>query len=215
MKGPSILLLQARRPEDAMKEHERECFVKHTGLDTERIACYDLDRGPPTLEEILDHDALMVGGSGDYYVSCFGYQCLVLALGGTIVHDPENTEVGTFELELTQAGRADPLFGHLPARFLAQLGHKDRAAPGPPDCPNLASSPRSPFQAFRIPGQPIWASQFHPELDREANADRYRHYLEGYAEVLGEAEMEAALAGFVESPEASSLLRRFLNLVFE
>jgi GMP synthase (glutamine-hydrolysing) len=224
-----------------MKEQERACFVDKTGLPDEAIVCHNLAEGPPTLASILAHDALMVGGSGDYYVSrrdlpgfdelmdvlravveakhptyasCFGYQCLVEALGGEIVFDPRRTEVGTFELELTEAGATDPLFGTLPSRFWAQLGHKDRAVREPDGIPNLVSSERSPLQALRIPGAPIWASQFHPELDRESNLERFWAYMEGYASTMDEAEREAALTRFVASPETSLLLSRFLTEVF-
>ena len=183
----------------------------------------------------------MVGGSGDFYVSrgdlpyqqqlfdflrelaavghptfasCFGFQCLVSALGGEIVHDAGNTEVGTYPVELTAEGKADPLFGDLPPRFAAQLGRKDRAQSLPAVARNLARSDRSPFQAFRLPGRPIWATQFHPELDRERNLGRYRHYLDGYAAAMSEEEREAAFERFRESPETERLLPAFLQLVF-
>lgn len=88
------------------------------------VESYDLCDGPPTLSQVREYDALMVGGSGDFYVSdanlphfegfldllreiveiglpmfasYFGYQRLVEALGGEIIFDPANTEVGTFE----------------------------------------------------------------------------------------------------------------------
>ena len=31
-------------------------------------------------------------------------------MNGEVIHDPENTEVGTYELELTEEGAEDPLF---------------------------------------------------------------------------------------------------------
>ena len=223
-----------------MAAHEHACFAERTGLPSSHVVVHDLCEGPPSLALVRAHDAMMVGGSGDFYVSrrdlprfeaflgllrkvvaighptfasCFGYQSLVVALGGEIVFDGDNTEVGTFELSLTASGREDELFGGLPDRFDAQLGHKDRAVRHPDDVPNLASSAASPYQALRIPGQPIWASQFHPELDREANADRFRHYLAGYAHHLSAAEQNEVLSGFRDSAEASGLLRRFVDLV--
>ena len=42
------------------------------------------------------------------------------AMGGECVNDLPNAEVGTIELQLTDAGRDDPLFGQLPPTFLAQ-----------------------------------------------------------------------------------------------
>jgi GMP synthase (glutamine-hydrolysing) len=237
---PRALLLQARDADDPMAGHEHRCFTERIGLPADRVVVHDVCGGPPTLARVRSHDVLMIGGAGDYYVShgnlphhgaffdliheviavghptfgsCFGYQCLVSALGGEIVFDPDTTEVGTYPLCLTDEGRADDLFGGLPERFNAQLGRKDRAVRHPEGVPNLATSAASPFQALRIPGKPIWATQFHPELDRVTNADRYRHYLDGYASHMSDEEKAASLERFADSHEASGLLRRFLELV--
>ena len=183
----------------------------------------------------------LIGGAGDFYVSkrdlpsheafvyflrevadsgvpvfasCFGYQYLVEALEGEIVHDPDNTEVGTYELRLTEEGRRDPVFSILPEVFRAQLGRKDRAVRHPEGVPNLASSERCPFQGLKVPGRPVWASQFHPELDGETNRHRYLNYLDGYSGSMSEAERAEALERFQESPETLGLLRRFVDVVF-
>jgi GMP synthase (glutamine-hydrolysing) len=237
----SLLLLQARLPDDPMKEHERQCFVRASGLEDGDVVTWSLLDGPPSAVQIRRFDALTVGGSGDFYVtqenlprfdellerlrevvddghptfaSCFGYQLLVRALGGEIVHDSDNTEVGSFDLVRTVEGAADELFGTLPATFVAQLGHKERAARHPDGVPNLAASQRSPFQALRVPNKPIWATQFHPELDRETNLDRFRHYLSAYAAYMDAEQREEIVTKFRESPETSALLGRFFALVF-
>jgi GMP synthase-like glutamine amidotransferase len=79
---------------------------------------------------------------------------------------------------------------------------------------HLASSRLSRFQAFRVPGQPIWATQFHPELDARTNLMRFERYLSGYSTVMSEEERRDAVNRFQESPETGSLLPRFLKLVF-
>jgi len=230
-----VLVLQARLSDDPMLAHEQRCFVSATGLSADALVFHNLVDGVPAPDELTAHDALMIGGSGRFSVaapdadffdpvrallrwvvdrgfptfgSCFGYQLMVDALGGRVEHDPDNGEVGSYELELTEAGGADPLFGALPTRFIAQMGHLDRATEMPPGLPNLASSERSPFQALRVPGAPIWATQFHPELDRRANHERYMAYIERY----GGGERDAAYRA-LPSPEASSLLPRFLDLL--
>jgi len=234
------LLLQARNADDPMAAHEHKCFVDQPGLAAGKVVVHDLCAGPPSLAEVRGYDALMVGGSGDYYVSggnlprfeafldllrevvaagyptfasCFGYQSMVAALGGEVLQDVANTEVGTYVLRLTADGRADELFGELPDRFNAQLGRKDRAVRLPDGIPNLASSEACPFQALRVRGAPVWATQFHPELDRVTNADRYLHYIEGYATHMGDEDRANALDRFRDSPEASGLLRRFVELI--
>ncbi len=236
---PAILLLQAREPDDPMKHQERQVFARRTGLPLERIVCWDLLEGPPGLGRLRSHDALMMGGSGDYFVSrgdlprfpelldflaevaeigyptfasCFGFQCLVRALGARVVHDPGSTEVGTYELRLTEDGRGDPVIGTLPCRFRAQLGRKDRAESLPAGALHLASSERCPYQAFRLAGRPIWATQFHPELSGEENKERFVRYLKTYEAALAPQEREHALDRFHESPETEAVLPRFLDV---
>jgi GMP synthase (glutamine-hydrolysing) len=236
-----ILLLQARNHGDLAKDEERQSFADRTGLNLEQIVPHDLLAEPPSLQKVLTFDAMMVGGSGDYYVSkqnlpgfaevmdllrevvtrghpifasCFGFQLMVKALGGEIVYDAPNMEVGTYELTLTEAGHKDELLGSMPPQFLAQLGRKDRAAQLPTGCLHLASSERCPFQAFRVPGRPIWATQFHPELSGSENRMRFHRYQQGYAPVMSETEQLETLSRFRESPETEALLPRFLQLVF-
>jgi len=235
-----IALLQARHDDDPMRDHEFRCFIDQTQLEDHQFVPHNLVE-PLAWSSLNQYDALMVGGSGQFYVSkknlpnheavldlmrevatrgkptfaaCFGYQLIVEALGGKIIHDPDNTEVGTFELQLTEAGAEDPLFGQLPEVFLAQQGHKDQALCLPEGVENLASSERAVNQGFRIDSLPIWGAQFHPELTRETNIDRYNAYVESYAPDLSEAERDVERAKFGESKEAGQLLRRFLELVF-
>lgn len=230
---PRILLLQARLPDDPVRREEVESFAERADLPVSAFEPWDLLAGPPSLAHARRCDALMVGGSGDFsvsrgdlpaldrlldflaewseagvptFASCFGFQCLVAALGGEVVHDPDATEVGTFDLNLTEAGRRDELFGELPQRFAAQLGRKDRAARLPDGVPNLVRSERCPFQALRLPGRPVWATQFHPELDRAANLARFERYGAGYGGRFRAPELR-------ESPQASRLLRLFVARV--
>ncbi len=236
-----ILLLQARRADDPVLAEEHNSFVEKTGLQADQIIQHDLLSGPPRLTDLARYDALMVGGSGDFsvakkdlahfaehldffrevvgrgrpmFASCFGFHLMVEAMGGHVVHDPESTEVGTYDLELTPDGSQDPLLGTLPPRFAAQMGRKDRAEKLPEGTPSLATSERNPHQAFCIPGQPIWATQFHPELDAATNRFRFQRYIKGYSQHMSAEEQKRRLEVFRESPESSRLLRRFLRLVF-
>ena len=224
-----------------MRHHELACFAERSGQPEGAFEVHDLLEGPPSLHAARSYDAVMVGGSGDYYVSqnnlphqehfhgflaelaqagpptfasCFGYQSMVLALGGEIIYDPERTEVGTYDLVLTDEGATDELFSSLPGTFLAQMGHKDRATRHPAGIPNLAASDRCPYQALRIPGRPVWAAQFHPELAMHSNRERFQAYLDGYAGYMSDEERVHALSRFKASPEASGLLERFIQLVF-
>ena len=72
---------------------------------------------------------------------------------------------------------------------------------------NLAFSERTPYQALRIDGAPVFATQFHPELTREDNEMRYRTYWENYGNHLQEE--DPVLSSLRESPETSMLLPRW------
>ena len=236
-----ILLLQARHANDKARLEERHSFALKAQLNDEQIEPFDLISGTPSLAETRQYDALTIGGSGEYYVSkknlpsyeavlellrevvslghpmfasCFGFHLLVEALGGDVIYDTDNMEVGTYELTLSHAGEEDELFGYLPSTFQAQLGHKDRAGNLPDEVVNLASSEHAPYQAIRIPNKPIWSTQFHPELTGDENLERFHRYLEGYANMMSEEEMQETLNRFRASPETDQLISRFLKLVF-
>jgi GMP synthase (glutamine-hydrolysing) len=233
-----VLLLQTRLPDDPMREHEQRCFAAATGLGVDDFRFMNVVDRVPAVEELSGFDALMMGGAGQYsvtrpeepfygplvelvrrvaaegfptFASCFGFQLIVHALGGRVEHDPDRGEVGSFPLRLTRAGRDDELFGRLPSEFMTQMGHVDRATVMPPGVPNLASSELSPHQALRLPGRPVWATQFHPELDQETNYDRYLAYIATYDPDAVDGE-ESRIAS-LPSPEASALLPAFLELI--
>jgi GMP synthase (glutamine-hydrolysing) len=226
-----LLILQSRFASDPMLEHERDCYVATTGRRVEELHFRNVVGGVPTVEEVTAYDAVIIGGSGDFSVAegdqvffepmadlllglvglsfptfgcCFGFQLLVDALGGTVVRDPENAEIGSFDVQVNEEGARDALFGQLPRKFVAQMGHFDRAEKLPRCVLNLVSSERCDFQALRIPGAPIWATQFHPELDEQGNKDRCTAYIKEFGEIEG---YEA-----LPSPDALSILPRFLEL---
>jgi len=147
------------------------------------------------------------------FASCWGFQAMARALGGRCIHDPPYAELGTIELHLTDAGRADPVFGPLPPTFTGQAGHEDHVTELPPDAVLLASSDRVRHQAFRFAGKPIYCTQFHPELNRQAIIERVRAYPE-YVERIAAVPHDQFLATVRETPEANQLLRRFVRVVF-
>ena len=83
----------------------------------------------------------------------------------------------------------------------------------PPDAVLLASSDRVREQAFRFAGKPIYCTQFHPELDRTALMERVIAYPE-YVARIARVPYEEFMASCRETPEANSLLRRFVEIVF-
>lgn len=94
---------------------------------------------------------------------CYGIGTLGSFLGGRV--DKEYPEpVGPVVVDLTDEGRADPLFAGLADHFDAYGGHKEALSEVPDGVTVLATSPAVPVQAFRV-GRHVYATQFHPELD--------------------------------------------------
>jgi GMP synthase-like glutamine amidotransferase len=99
---------------------------------------------------------------------CLGAQQLAMALGAEVTTGPA-PEIGTGSVELTRAGRLDPVFGPeyggLASSSIACVHwHQDTFAV-PDGATHLAATPRYPNQAFRA-GDRAYGLQFHVEVDR-------------------------------------------------
>jgi GMP synthase (glutamine-hydrolysing) len=237
-----FLLLQARNADDPVRLEEQRCFAERLGVSADQISAVDVlrDRLDETLLE--GPEILLVGGAGEHsvlddtpqirafidfvaeaarrrrpmFASCFGFQALVVGLGGEVIHDAPMAEVGSYALTTTAEAQTDPLFSSLPSPFIAQLGHKDRAICLAPGMVNLASSERCPFQAIRVEGAPVYATQFHPEMNWLDNRSRFERYIHQYGDKLfGAAEAQRRWESHQPGPEANDLLRRFVALVAE
>ena len=147
---------------------------------------------------------------------CLGVQLLAASLGAEI-RPSEPPEVGLLPVELTEAGRGDPLFEGLEDRLVSLQWHGD-TFDLPDGAVRLARSDLVPNQAFRS-GECAYGVQFHlevtPEMAREwAKVPAYRQSL---AENLGEEE-GAAFLREVETratelhPHARRLFENWLDL---
>ena len=233
----SFLLLQARRAQDPVRAEEREAFATQLGVDAGQIHTKDIFEGALQFSDARAFSAILVGGAGEYgvlddeepirrmidfvvevaehahpmFASCFGFQALVKGLGGEVIEDEPNAEVGTYILTRLDGCDGDPVFSDLPKTFNAQLGHKDRAVRLPKGVTALASSDLCPFQALKIDGAPIYATQFHPELTWLDNRQRFERYMAQYGRLFGQEEAQRKLDSHKPSPEANSLLKRFVS----
>lgn len=232
-----LLLLQIRNPNDPMRDHEVDCFLSVSGLERGQIVPIDAVAEEFRGFDTSGYDGLLVGGSGEYswarptakflepmkdfvaelverdfpvFASCFGFHTITVALGGAIETDPENMEVGTFELTLCEAGRRDLLFDHLAGQFLVQMGHKDRVVEQPRGVEVLARGPVIDCQAFRVRGKRTWATQFHPELSESTNRERYLYYFQQYP---GAEPDPTIMESFRPSQPSSHTVRRFIDEV--
>ncbi len=142
--------------------------------------------------------------------ACYGIGVLG-GLGGGVVDRTFGEPIGALLVRLTALGREDPLFGRLPAEFLAYLGHKEAVARLPEGAVLLGSTDTCPVHAFRL-GRNVYATQFHPELDPVALCDRIDAYSSHgyYAPHEQEALKVAARQVLVSEPV--KLLARFVEL---
>ncbi len=234
-----FLLLQVRKADDPIRSQEISCFARALGCERSHVRVFDILQGVPTRRELDAVDMVLLGGSGDYsvaaggswlpaaletmkelydwakptFASCWGFQAMALALGGEVVTDMQRAELGTETISLTEQGCQDPVFGALPRRFVAHVGHQDIVDRLPRDAVLLASTQRVDHQAFRIPGKPLYCTQFHPELTRGTFLERVRAYPE-YVERIAGVPYDVFAAQCTEAPEAGTLIRRCVELFF-
>lgn len=233
---PRVALLQVRHDAFA-EEQEQECFARACGVPRDSLLLVNLLRHPEVrATDLASAEVMILGGAGAHsalddhpftqplsevvmrwvdggrpvFGSCWGHQFLGRLLGGSLVHDEERQELGSYLVETTAAGREDPLLEGLPDAFTVQLGHHDRVDRLPPGMEELARSELCPHQLIRLQGKPVYGSQFHPELRREDFLARLAVYRREYAP--GAEAMRRVEEGLRPSPEASGLLRRFLEL---
>lgn len=230
-----ILVVQFR--DDASEAHEQACYATMLPAHQERILYRNALRDNLALIPTEDIGAIILGGSGQFYVSngdgegawreqayafidraltqdipllgvCFGFQLLAAHQGARVVRDPAMSEVGSFQTSILPAAIDDPLCINLPERFLAQFGHKDTAVDFPDHLVPLAKTERVVCAAFRVADKNAWGVLFHIELNQKHMGERLRlfpHY------VKDQNGLEETLALFQDTPEAASMLVRFVN----
>ena len=232
-----FLLLQVRNPDDPMCSQEVRCFARALGCSVDQIRPFDLLHHFPSLDELDQGDMILIGGSGHYgavqdapwldraleglrqlhslskpmFASCWGFQAMSRALGGTVRKDVGHAELGTHKLFLTPEGERDPLFGPLGHTFYGQMGHEDRVVQLPADVVLLASTPLVEYQAYRLGDKPMYCTQFHPELNRENLVRRVEAYPE-YVESVSGMTMDSFVSSCRDTPETETLLKRFIDL---
>ncbi|MCH7679729.1 type 1 glutamine amidotransferase [candidate division KSB1 bacterium] len=239
MENLKFTLIQCRNPDDPMREQEIQCFSQALNFPGAIVTGVNILEEIPHTKLFEQSDAILIGGSGDYgvidehaflhplfkflgdaceagfpmFASCFGFQALCQALGGNVIRDSKNTEVGTYKIQLTDEGKVDPLFSELPEQFYAQVGHKDRADKLPIGAVNLAFSDKAPCQAYKIKNKPIYATQFHPELTMAQNRERFEIYIDGYTHDKTGMDAELIRNSYRESRETYRLLPLFVEKV--
>lgn len=234
-KTKKLLVLQFRNGDT--KDHEVECF--HDELSDYELDIYfeSVIEGNLSPELIQDKDAVILGGSGDMFLTkghgkdswrqevfsfidlilkqnipllgiCFGAQLITLHQGGEITNHEEYHETGTCEVFLKETSQRCDLFSQLPEKFKVQLGHKDTPIEEGEDMISLAYSEDAPIQAFKIQDKQAWGILFHPEL----NADRIRDRLKMLTDYLPGEDVEEGIMKEVDNEALGhQVLHKFLQ----
>ena len=231
------LLLQARKDDDPMIQHEIECFKRSLNCTENDIHSLDIIRENINMNLLKEFNVFIIGGSGDYsiahggewmkkvmhtmnylyenskitFASCWGFQAMAKARGGVVVNDLQRAELGTTQLSLTKEGEKDPVFKTLPSKFLAQMGHEDIVEQLPKDAVLLASSDKVHNEAFKFKEKPIYGTQFHPELHKKDLEKRMKIYPHYVSKILGISQKEFISKKCFSSKDTHSLILNFVK----
>lgn len=235
----NILLFQIRKPDDPMRISEVAAFAESIDRLPEQITAVDLINEPPKPEALRHADMVLIGGAGDYsvpeggewldraldamrllyakrkpvFASCWGFQAMAAALGGSVITDPQFAELGTLQLTLTSHGMNDPIFKGLGSPFWAHVGHHDTVVQLPEGAIHLAETPLVANHAFCMPDAPLYCTQFHSELKKDLLIQRLMTYPEYTRHILG-IPVEGLVKTLRETPESNNLIREFVHHIF-
>ncbi len=238
IKTLKILLLQIR-DQVRVRQEELDSFVLYSNITKSNIDVLNVFDKPTFDYDVLTgYDALFVGGASEasvldpatypfvpdcikllkkcietrfpVFASCFGFQLAVLALGGSIVRDEVNFEMGTIPISITKSALQDPLMHDTPDGFMAVSVHRERAPTLPQDCDLLAFTPSCPH-AFKLKNAPFWAFQFHPEVDKATLVERLTIFKAHYTE--NDEHLNQVLSNAQETPQANLLPTKFIERV--
>jgi len=128
------------------------------------MGVYQTDRYPWLRDEMrLINDAMKL--NLPVLGVCLGAQILAAALGAKVERNPNGREIGWHPIRLSDSAKDDRLLRDLPPTMTPFHWHGD-IFDLPPGAVSLASSDKTPCQAFRH-GDKVYGFQFHFEVTRD------------------------------------------------
>ena len=237
-KDLKILLLQIRDNQNVRIE-EHQSFANFSKLGIHQIEVLNVFDTPSFKTSLLDSfDALYVGGASEAnvlepdkypfiknciellryaaeiskptFASCFGFQLAVLAFGGVILNKDKGYEMGTVKISLTDKAKSDIVYQGIEDRFPAVSVHRQYASTIPEPLEILAYTEQC-IHSFKYINKPLWAFQFHPEVDRETLVKRLTIFSKHYTD--NTEQLKEVLDSAAETPESNILLGNFIERV--
>lgn len=140
---------------------------------------------------------------------CYGHQLMAHALGGTVDYHPKGREMGCLQINLTEAGTADPLTRGFSKGFRAHLTHLQTVTQLPPGAQSLASSRHDKNQIIRYSEKAV-STQFHPEFTPDI-AESLIHLRKEI--LLNEGSDPAGMRdALIDATDARMLLKLFISI---
>jgi GMP synthase (glutamine-hydrolysing) len=171
--------------------HREWRVLKYLDVDTKIVP------NTTPFEDIQDVDALVLSGgspsvatesgamgnNGDYLKKaefpilgiCAGMQFTCEFFGGSL-GPAANPEFGPVQLKVNEN---DGLFRNMPSEFTVWASHNDEVKTVPQGFKVTASSPTCPVEAVRSLTRPIYAVQFHPEVENtEHGSEMFQNFVD-------------------------------------
>ncbi len=237
-KNLNILLLQIRDNRNVRVE-EHQSFANFSKIELHQIEILNVFDTPSFIPNLIDnYDALYVGGASEAnvlepekypfiknciellryaaeiskptFASCFGFQLAVLAFGGIILNKDKDYEMGTVKISLTDKAKSDLVYQGIQDRFPAVSVHRQYASTIPEPLEILAYTGQC-VHSFKYKNKPLWAFQFHPEVDRDTLVKRLTIFSQHYTD--DREHLKKVLESAVETPESNILLGNFVDRV--
>lgn len=234
-----IYVIQFRT--DVSEEHEQKSFQEELDLPEEQLVFVSAVKGTMPLTLPDDAAGVVMGGSGEFYISeghgrgdwldqvytlleeileknvpflglCYGFQLFGDYFGAAIVDDEEMRETGSHKVTLLEGAKDDLLFKDMPETFYAQFGHKDTVVNIPDVFIPLCKSERVACEGVRLKGKDAWGVLFHAELTKNGVKERIEIF-PNYTKDPGH--MEKTIGELKDSTEATDLLRRFVSYALQ
>lgn len=211
---PKILIITCqpdaiREKIGVTRDDERGWFETALGLPTDSDQLHFISAADDVLPENIHEQGIIISGSAHSVYEnepwmlqlklflkqhheagvpmlgiCFGSQIIAETFGGKVEKSQNGLEAGLVEIQLTDAGKQDPLFEGVSPIFDIYAYHHDTITklPTVPETTVLAKNDKCAVQAFAI-GATTRGVQFHPEVGRErieqALTDRRQSLIDG------------------------------------
>jgi len=164
-RGVSLECVDLYRPEASLPDTGVDALIFMGGP-------MSVNDGLPYLEIEMSLIRDSVPGGVPVFGVCLGAQLIAKALGAGVEPNAQK-EIGWFNVQLTEAAAADPVFRDLGPELTVLQWHAE-TFDLPQGATLLASSPLCRNQAFRL-GSATYGIQFHPEVTADMIADWCRH----------------------------------------